>query len=358
MSSGPRAAESFDEGLIERIALAAQRWSPGATVQSSDAVTKGSSGLTYSVLLADGIGQPVPAYVKVAPPGLPPVANRDVLRQAAVIEELHQEGSVPVARVLFEDAGSPPDIPPFFVTAAVTGSCLEPLIDEGPLPAAAVLMARSTNAAQVLARLHRFDPASLRSRDLGNSVEFADLLGEVDRWARVFATLQRRGADAAAGTADIALMRQAESCAERLRASVPQPLTSVVVHGDFRLGNLVCDDSEVRAILDWEIWSLTDPRIDVAWFLMTLSPDGLPSAIRAEAPGLLGSDAAIAVYEEATGAHLTDLNWFAALSRFRSAAAMLLNIKHNRRRPEPNPRIESYAPRLPSFLSIAADFLA
>ena len=346
------ASPSFEDDLVERVLAVARTWSPNTAVRSLETVSKGSSGLTYAVTFGVG-GREVSAYVKVAPPGLAPVRNRDVLRQAALVEELHRDGSVPVPQVLFADAGSPPEVPPFFVIAAVEGSCVEPLIDDAVLPEPRVLTSRSTDAARILALLHRFDPAAVRGRGLADTDDEVDLCGEVDRWARIFTKLERDGSGA-----DHSLSRQADRCADLLRASAPAPLTPVVVHGDFRLGNLVCDDRGVRAILDWEIWSLTDPRIDVAWFLMTLSPQGLPSAIRAEAAGLLSPDAALAIYEETTGSSLADLTWFAALSRYRSAAAMALNVKHNRRRPEPNPRIEAYAERLPTFLTHAIDLLA
>jgi aminoglycoside phosphotransferase (APT) family kinase protein len=354
-STSPAATStSFDSDLVERVVRAAHTWSPGASVRSLAPVGKGSSGLTYAVVLDDSAGRAVSGYVKVAPPGLAPVRNRDVLRQAGLIEELHRDGSVPVPEVLFADAGSPPEIPPFFVAAAVEGSCVEPLIDDAVLPDPEVLTARSTEAARTLAQLHRFDPVAVRGRGLAEVEDEVDLRREVDRWARIFTTLDGDGS----GEADHSLIHQADLCAELLRASAPAPIGPAVVHGDFRLGNLVCDDRGVRAILDWEIWSLTDPRIDVAWFLMTLSPQGLPSAIRADAPGLLSPEAALAIYEAETGSTLTDLTWFAALSRYRSAAAMALNVKHNRRRSDPNPRIEGYAARLPSYLTHAIDLLA
>jgi aminoglycoside phosphotransferase (APT) family kinase protein len=336
----------FDDLLLARVRAAAEQWSPNAVVQSLDPVTKGSSSLTYTARLHDVSARPVTAYVKVAPPGLPPVRNRDVLRQAAVLDVLHREGTVPTPRVLFRDAGAPPEVPPFFATESAEGSCLEPLVDDAVLPPAEELSARTADAAQTLAALHRVDPAPLRGPGAGPLAEPADLEFEVDRWARIFTT-----ADAGIGTSSIG--DAAQACAQRLRSTVPEPLGSVIVHGDFRLGNIVCAASGVRAILDWEIWSLTDPRIDVAWFLMTLSSRGLPSAIRDRAPGLLSPEEALAVYQRASGSELADLAWFGALSRFRAAAAMSLNIKHNRRRPNPNPRIESYTGTLPEFLSLA-----
>jgi hypothetical protein len=51
------------------------------------------------------------------------------------------------------------------------------------------------------------------------------------------------------------------------------------------------------------------------------------------------------------------MTWFDALSRFRAAAAMSLNVKHNRRRTVPEPRIERYAEILPRFLTVATSLL-
>ncbi|MDX6448340.1 MAG: hypothetical protein QOD08_803 [Gaiellaceae bacterium] len=50
-----------------------------------------------------------------------------------------------------------------------------------------------------------------------------------------------------------------------LRESAPEPLPSVVLHGDFRLGNVVVSERGLVALLDWEFAHLGDPTEDVAW---------------------------------------------------------------------------------------------
>lgn len=50
-----------------------------------------------------------------------------------------------------------------------------------------------------------------------------------------------------------------------LRAHAPAPLTPVLVHGDFRLGNLMVDEAGLAGVLDWELAHLGDPREDIAW---------------------------------------------------------------------------------------------
>ena len=60
--------------------------------------------------------------------------------------------------------------------------------------------------------------------------------------------------------------------------TMPEALSNGVCHGDYRLGNMLCDGAEVAALIDWEIWSLSDPRLDLAWFLFFTveaeAPDG------------------------------------------------------------------------------------
>ncbi|KCZ50752.1 phosphotransferase family protein [Hyphomonas pacifica] len=50
-----------------------------------------------------------------------------------------------------------------------------------------------------------------------------------------------------------------------LRQNPPPPSPAVLVHGDFRLGNLIVDESGLAAVLDWELAHLGDPREDIAW---------------------------------------------------------------------------------------------
>jgi aminoglycoside phosphotransferase (APT) family kinase protein len=77
----------------------------------------GISSLTFSARLRMRRGADARVVLKVAPPGLAPVRNRDVLRQVKVMRCLHGAMGINVAEVLFEDSGTPP----FFVMAYVSG---------------------------------------------------------------------------------------------------------------------------------------------------------------------------------------------------------------------------------------------
>lgn len=50
-----------------------------------------------------------------------------------------------------------------------------------------------------------------------------------------------------------------------LKANAPDPAAPVLVHGDFRLGNLIVNEDGLGAVLDWELAHIGDPREDIAW---------------------------------------------------------------------------------------------
>jgi aminoglycoside phosphotransferase (APT) family kinase protein len=297
-------------------------------------LTGGASSLTY--LAARGDAHVV---VKVAPPGLPPVLHRDVLRQARLLRALACT-PVPVPEVLLEDPGAPIEVPPLFVMAYVDGSSLEPLFDLEPDGAPADVMAdRLLDAARVLARLHAVPPAEagLLNEAVGTPTD------EVARWSR---TLQTVDASLVAGWQDVA---------EMLRGSAPAALAPTIVHGDFRLGNLLAAGRQITAVLDWEIWSVGDPRVDLSWFLLNADPD----TYRRSTPyvGTTPSRAElIAAYSDALGRNAPEqLDWFVGLAAFKSAATWGLIAKHNRRRPEPDVALEAMAAALPRLLDRARE---
>ncbi|OBI23138.1 acyl-CoA dehydrogenase [Mycobacterium sp. E2327] len=287
----------------------------------------GASSLTFS---GERDGRAV--VIKVAPPGVAPVAHRDVLRQARVMKVL-AESQVPVPEVLWEDVGAPP----LFVMSRVEGDCVEPLFDG--CPPAADLAGRYRNACRVMAALHRLSPA-----DLGLAGEPAmEPAAEVRRWSE---TLQ---------TVDAALVPGWPDVRDALLACAPVALGPSVVHGDFRLGNLLADGDRINAVIDWEIWAIGDPRIDVGWFLINSDPDTYQ---RVRSPGIAPPTGELAdIYQREFGCQVADLGWFSALACFKSAATWALIVKHNRRRRSPRTELEAMAAALPRLLERARSLL-
>jgi aminoglycoside phosphotransferase (APT) family kinase protein len=332
---------SLDD-LTARVTATVSRDEPGAVVAQLSRLHGGASGLTYRGVMLSPEGSETPIVVKVAPPGLMPVKNRDVLRQARIMKALGALGSVPVPEILYEDAGEPPEVPPLFVMRFVDGQSWEPItdpIDEVPPPAE--IRARELDVARTLGLLHSIPPEEL---GLGED-PIVGLDEELARWTRVIGTIPE---DLRAGS---------DVVATRLTESRPAPVKPVVQHGDFRLGNTLARDGRVRAVIDWEIWTVGDPRVDLGWYLMSTHSSKQSSAVR-DVEGMPPDEELIAIYEATSGTTVTDLRWFEAFTQFKAAAITGQIIKHNRRATEPNQMVATWDPHVPpTFLSTAARLL-
>jgi len=82
-----------------------------------------------------------------------------------------------------------------------------------------------------------------------------------------------------------------------LAAHRPPPNPPAVVHGDFRMGNLLVDHDGLRAVLDWELAHVGDPLEDLGWFCVRAWRFGSPLP----AGGVATREALVAAYEEASG---------------------------------------------------------
>jgi aminoglycoside phosphotransferase (APT) family kinase protein len=224
----------------------------------------------------------------------------------------------------------------------VDGESFEPLLDEcDVLPRPEQIHARQRDAARILARLHSIGP-----NDVGLDDEpEVPLVEEVERWVRVFETV---GDDLRAG------YRQ---CADALHASLPAALPSTIVHGEYRLGNTLARGDAVVAVIDWELWSREDPRIDLSWFLSYVDAADQPSAIRPTPPGMPTRAELLAAYEAEAGGRVPDLAWFDAHARFKMASIASLINKHNRRRDHPDPAQEALVPVIGRLLEQARRML-
>lgn len=304
----------------------------GAGVTGIAPLTGGASSLTFS---GDLGGRPV--VIKVAPPGVDPVGHRDVLRQARIIKALAGTG-VPVPEVLREDPGDPPRIPPLFVMSHVEGDCVEPLFDS--CAASPTLPERYRNACRTMAVLHGLSPSELSLDDEPT----VDAGAEVRRWSETLRTV------------DATLVPDWPAVGDALLSCAPRAMRPSVVHGDFRLGNLLAAGSGINAVIDWEIWSVGDPRIDAGWFLINCNPDTYGRF--SGSTGMVPPVAELAeIYQEGLGREVTDLAWFEALACFKSAATWSLIVKHNRRRRSPRPELEAMAATLPRLLARARSLL-
>ena len=267
--------------------------------------------------------------------------NRDVLRQARLLRALHPT-DVPVPEVLWEDAGDPPQVPPLFVMSFVAGVSFEPLFHVGRRRRREPGRGKGPQC-----RPHPGRAACIGTTPGGPGDEpVVGTAEEIDRWCRLLDTVDQT---LVAGWKDVAAS---------LHASEPAALPSAIVHGDFRLGNMLAAGSTIVSVVDWEIWSIGDPRVDLGWFLLNADP-GVYERPTRYASALPTLEELTAIYAAALGrqppdAPLVPSHWPASSP----TATWSLIVKHNRRRETPDPEIEDIATSLPRLLEQAASLLS
>jgi aminoglycoside phosphotransferase (APT) family kinase protein len=335
--------------VLARATAAVRRTVPGAVVAELEPLEGGVSSLTYACSLIEG-PQTRRLVLKIAPPGLPPVRNRDVLRQARALRRLRSLPGFPVPAVVFEDEGDPPGRPPMFGMELAPGEAYEPRLDVAPRPPSPSVAAdRMRAAARALAGLQAPTPEELGLGDEPAST----VREELDRWERLFSTVDP---DIGAGHQDLYA---------RLREHVPEGIAPRVLHGDYRLANMLFVERELTAVIDWEIWSVGDPRFDLAWLLMHVDARHVFHERRAPADVAAGS--ALPTVQQLTGdyaqvrrrlgageqeiaAATTGLRWFLGVGFYKVASTIAAIHKRERKRPDPDPKLAVAARHLHEVL--------
>jgi aminoglycoside phosphotransferase (APT) family kinase protein len=187
------------------------------------------------------------------PPGKLLPSAHAVDREFRVISALHAQGFPVAAPVLYCDdaaiAGTA-----FYLMDHVEGR----VIWEPHMPAADAAERAAVYDAMnaTLARLHSFDPAALGLSDFGRGDNY--VARQVERWSKQYR---------ASETEKIAEM---ERLTAWLPTHLPPPAPVRIVHGDYRLDNIILAPSQpmVRAVIDWELSTLGDPLADLAYHLM------------------------------------------------------------------------------------------
>lgn len=143
-----------------------------------------------------------------------------------------------------------------------------------------------------LARLHAIDPgqealAFLAGRAPAGSGRARFALAEVERYRQIL--------DAFSADQPYPLLRLVARWLEKHAPAASRP---AVVHGDFRVGNLMFDEHGLTAVLDWELCHLGDPVEDLGWLCVRTWRFGNDALA---AGGLCSREELVAYYEEAGG---------------------------------------------------------
>ena len=241
---------------------------------------------------------------------LPPSAH-DVLREARLLAALAPLGlPVPAVLATCEDEaviGAPFYVMPFIEGRVLTTRLPAPLAAaDGPRRIAEQLVDR-------LVELHEVDFAAAGLADLGR----AD--GYLERQLKRFGGLLELNATRP--------LPDLERVAGWLAANLPSSPPATLVHGDYRLGNVMYAPAEPRlvAVLDWEMATIGDPLADLGYMTaMWAEPDDPHNAVGdlsavTRGPGFPDRVALAERYAAATGLSVDALPWYQVLATWKAA---------------------------------------
>ncbi len=278
-----------------------------------DVIAGGHSNITYRV--TDTAGH---TFVLRRPPlGHVLATAHDMAREHRIISAVGKS-TVPVAPALAVCTDVEVNGAPFYVMAFVEGSVVAKAEEvDGVLPNAAQRQALGFHAAEVLADLHTVDVDAIGLGELARREGYLDR--QLKRWRTQWE---------ASKTREVAAM---EDAYELLLARKPEQRYTGIVHGDYRVGNMitVVDSPEmahIGAVLDWELCTLGDVLADVGYYLnYCIEADEVASSGVVDPPphaagGFPSREEFVARYAERTGFDCSNVDYYRAFSYWRSAA--------------------------------------
>jgi aminoglycoside phosphotransferase (APT) family kinase protein len=253
-------------------------------------------------------------------PPLPPSAH-DVLREARLLSAL--EGTaVRVPRVIATCDDESVLGVPFYLMEEEHGTVITDTIPE-PLDTPEERAGIGRELIEALAEIHETDWLACGLED------FVKPTGYLERQLRRFGGLWDHNK-----TRELPRVGQ---LADWLAENMPESPPATIVHGDYRLGNVMMGpDAPARlvAIFDWELATIGDPLADVGYLTVTWTEPGDPEDTMWRSPdavtrreGFQARNELVALYEERSGRSMADLRWYQTLALWKAAVFMEGNYK-------------------------------
>ena len=284
--------------------------SPGFADGPLDAalIAGGKSNLTYLVA-GHRAGRTATWVLRRPPLGHVLATAHDMTREFRVLSALAPTAvPVPEVYLLCQD----PEVigAPFYLMERVEGTVYRDASQTAKLSAESA-RAMAWALVDVLADLHAVDPAAVGLADFGRPEGFLDR--QVARWGKQLAASRSRevpGIDALHAA---------------LGDYVPVSQRAAIVHGDYRLDNVIVDaGGRIAAVLDWEMATLGDPLADLGLMCVywaqyeALGSGALTSAV-STGFGFPPADVLVERYARRSGLDVTPLPWYIAFGYFKLA---------------------------------------
>jgi aminoglycoside phosphotransferase (APT) family kinase protein len=268
----------------------------------------------------------------------------DVLREYRVMSGLQGSG-VRVPRTVL--ACDDPAVigAPFYLMDRVDGLVIReemPPVHDTPEARRQI----SEELVDALAELHAVDYAACGLEGLGRPHGYLER--QLRRWhGQLELTLQRTRP--LPGIAEVH---------DWLRTRTPESGPPSVVHGDYKLDNVICSAGSpprVLAILDWEMATIGDPLADLGWLIGYWGPTGEPvelmmpgsNQLSSTLPGFLTQEEMVARYEQRTGRLMRDFPFYLCFAIWKLAIILEGLYAHHLDGTAANPRTEEFEWRVP-----------
>ena len=273
-----------------------------------EVIVGGHSNLTYKV--TDAAGRET--VLRRPPLGAVLATAHDMEREHRILTGVGKS-DVPVPKVLGLCEDEAVNGAPFYVMDYVDGHVLDTdqKVDQR-LPDHQARQALGLDTADVLARLHTVDPDSIGLGKLGRKEAYLDR--QIKRWRKQWEASKTRELKAMETSYDLLLEHK------------PEQRYTGIVHGDYRLGNMLASpDGTVAAVLDWELCTLGDVLADVGYLLNNwLEEDEKQSGFTALPPTAAGGfptrEQWLERYLAATGFEISNALYYQAFQHWRLAA--------------------------------------
>jgi aminoglycoside phosphotransferase (APT) family kinase protein len=248
------------------------------------------------------------------PPGKLLPSAHAVDREYRAISALHSQG-FPVPAPVIYCADETVIGTAFFVMSHVDGRVIWDAQMPGSNPTERAQVYDAMNA--TLAKLHSYEPAAIGLADFGRGENY--VARQVERWSKQYRA------------SETDKIEDMERLMAWLPANLPPPQPTRLVHGDYRLDNMIlaANAPKILAVLDWELSTLGDPVADFAYHLMQWdmppSEAGTGSLVGQDlaALGIPSREQYVAAYVKRTGLDPRPyLAMYSAYNFFRIAAIL------------------------------------
>jgi aminoglycoside phosphotransferase (APT) family kinase protein len=297
------AAEGIEEAGLE--AWFAEHAPEARPPLAFERIAGGLSNLTYRV--SDQAGK---RWALRRPPlGKRLGSAHDMAREHRVVSALvPTEVPVPLVVGLCEDesvTGAP-----FYAMEFVEGPILRGLAEVDAFPEEADRRAIGERVADTLAQIHAVDPDAAGLGDLGRKEDY--VARQLRRWQGQWEKSKTRE------------LEVVDRVHERLAARIPEQGPATLVHGDYRLDNMILNESgEVAAVVDWELCTLGDPLADLGTLMAYWAERGDDTVALGQpanlAPGFPTRGELAARYAERSGRDFSQLDFYLALGYWKLA---------------------------------------